>query len=204
MTEDLRQALLDLRDRDQEKRQELVERGELFEGYHPEMERVHRENAQTLEEILDHHGWPSEDLVGPDGVEAVSLVVNHAIGLPAFQRKCLALLSQAQDQGQDVVLFRARLEDRIRYNERRPQVYGFLMDWDEEGQLSPWLIEHPEKVDARRAALGLGPLQEQVKVAREQALQEKAQAPKPFAERQAEILAWAREVGWLEEPSGDP
>ena len=52
----------------------------------------------------------------------------------------------------------AMLEDRIRTFEGRPQRYGTQFDWDEHGHLSLLPLEDPAGVDARRRAIGLGPL----------------------------------------------
>lgn len=197
--EELRERLLALFERDQQKRQELVDRGELHLGYHPEMERVHVANADALERILEAEGWPTVARVGEDGAEAAWVVAVHAIGLPAFQRRCLAFVETAVEAGDVEPSVRALLEDRIRFNERRPQRYGTILDWDEHGDLSPWTLEDPEGVAERRRVAGLPPLDESVQRARENAAREGGRAPKPFDERQAEIREWARRAGWLDE-----
>jgi hypothetical protein len=199
MDEKLREKLLAMRERDRTKRQELIERRELHLGYHPEMERVHVENAEALEPILDAVGWPTPERVGEDGAEAALVVALHAISRPAFQRRCLLLVDQALEVDAVKPLVRAMLADRIRYNQRRPQRYGTIFDWDEDGQLSPWTLDEPERADARRAHVGLPPLEESIREARERAAREGAEPPAPHAERQTEILAWARRVGWVED-----
>jgi len=66
----------------------------------------------------------------------------------------------------------AFLTDRIRFNERKLQVYGTVCDWDEYGQLSPWAIEDRAGVDQRRATVRLPPLADVVADARAQAAAE--------------------------------
>jgi len=197
MNRQLRRELLRLRERDRAKRQELVERGELFTGYHREMETLHASNARALERILDRRGWPPVSEVGEEGAEAAWLVASHAIGEPAFQRRCLALLERAVADGEAPAAQRAMLIDRIRFHERKPQVYGTQFDWDERGQLSPWPIEDPGGISERRRAVGLPPLEENVRQVRERAEREGARPPESYAQRQAEIEAWAKRVGWL-------
>src|SRR5262245_15150367 len=136
----LRRLLLELRERDRRKRQDLVERDELWDGYHPEMERVHAENAQALERVLDAGGWPAASAVGEDAAEAAWTVAVHAIGRPAFQRLCLERIGRAVEAGEARAAHRAVLVDRIRFNERRPQVYGTILDWDAADELAPWPI----------------------------------------------------------------
>lgn len=195
--ESLRAALVALLDRDRSVRARLVDQGKLFDGYAPEMEAVHVENARALESILDTHGWPGMSLVGPEGSRAAWTVALHAIGLPAFQRRCMTLLAAAVEKREMPPAFAAMLEDRIRFNERRPQRFGTIFDWSEAGRLEPWTIADTADVDRLRAEVGLPPLAEQLRKAR-RAPQEKGDAPpRDHAARQREIEAWARKAGWI-------
>jgi hypothetical protein len=154
LSTELRAELLALAAEDRRVRSELAATGELLAmGYHPRMEKVHREHAARLRAILAEHGWPDEELVGA--------------------------------------------EDRIRFFEGRPQRCGTQFDWDESGQLNPVpAIEEPEKVDARRRAVGLGPLVEAVRRHREAATAAKERPPADLAARHREMAAWAPRVGW--------
>jgi hypothetical protein len=195
MNEVLRQTLLRMEEEDQRVRAELAATGELFKGYAPRMEEVHRRNARALEAVIDQHGWPGKSLVGADGAHAAWLVLQHAIGSPRLQRKCLPLLWAAPAQGEIEPAQAAHLEDRICFFEQRPQRYGTQFDWDESGQLSPWTIEEPGRVDDRRRSVGLGPLAEQIKRMLEEAAGELP--PEDLKQRRAEKSAWAKSVGWL-------
>jgi hypothetical protein len=106
---------------------------------------VHESNAQRLEKIIDAFGWPGASLVGEDGAEAAWLILQHAISKPILQRRCLPLLQRAAEQGQALWKQYAMLLDRIRFNERKPQVYGTQFDWDKDGQMSPWPMEDPNR-----------------------------------------------------------
>lgn len=202
MDHDLAAELLALSLRDATTRQRLVDSGELFTGYAPEMERVHLENARALDAVLDRVGWPAADRVGDEAAEAAWVVAQHAISWPAFQRRCLALLAAAVEDGRAPRRHLAYLTDRIRCNERRPQAYGTIHDWDERGELSPGPIEDPEAVDERRRTAGLPPLAEVTRDLRHRARAEGDAPPASSEERQREIEAWARRVGWIrrEEP----
>ena len=190
-------ALVAMLERDRSVRARLVDDGKLFGGYAPEMEAVHVENARSLEAILDAHGWPGLSVAGRDGGMAAWTVAMHAIGLPVFQRRCLTMLAAAVDQGETPAAFAAMLEDRIRFNERRPQRFGTIFDWDEHGRMAPWTLADAPNVDALRASVGLPPLAEQMRQAR-RGKREKGDAPPPdHAARQREIEAWARQVGWI-------
>ena len=61
--------------------------------------------------------------------------------------------------------------------------------------LSPWPIEDPEGVDARRTAVGLPPLADRIAQARKSA---QGSVPPDYARRQAEMRAWSKLVGWIE------
>jgi hypothetical protein len=192
---ELRQRLLDMAEEDGRVRAELAATGELFQGYAPRMEEVHRRNARELESIIGRYGWPGKSLVGDDGANAAWLILQHAIGSPSLQRGCLAVLREAVARGEMEPAHAAYLEDRICFFERRPQRYGTQFDWDEHGRMSPWLLEDPEKVDEYRLSVGLGPLAEATERARGEVADEAR--PSDLEKRREEMLAWAKSVGWL-------
>ena len=194
MNEDVRQRLLAMAAEDRRVTRELAATGELFRGYAPRMEEVHRRNARDLLALVQAHGWPGRSVAGEDGMHAAWLVLQHAIGEPAVQRGCLPILRDAAARGEATPAQVAYLEDRIAYFERRPQRYGTQFDWDERGMMSPWTIEDPANVDARRASVGLPPLAERVAEVRRNA---QGSVPPDHGKRQAEMLAWSKSVGWV-------
>lgn len=140
-------------------RQELVDAGELGGSYVPRMEAVHITNAERLQEIIRAHGWPDERMAGEDGAKAAWLIVQHAIGLPNFQRKCLALLEECAAQGGVPRWHLAYLEDRIAMQEGRPQRYGTQwLDDPVDGRIRPWKLADADQVNELRSEMGLGPL----------------------------------------------
>jgi hypothetical protein len=182
---------------DEATRERLAADGSLFDGYHPEMEAVHRANAVVLREIIATHGWPGRRLVGEAGAEAAWRIAQHAIGEPAFMRQALELV-RAGVECDDLPAWQlAYLEDRVRSLEGRPQLYGTQHDWDEAGLMSPFPeVEDPAGVDARRAAVGLGPLAEATAGMRAGVAASNEHLPRDLAGRQREMDAWARRVGW--------
>jgi hypothetical protein len=147
----------------------------------------------------DRAGWPGMRMVGAKGAEAAWLVAQHAISRPSFQRRCLELLRGAVRRGDVPPKHVAYLVDRIRSNERRPQVFGTQLDWDENGDSNPWEIESPETVDERRGNAGLEPIDEAVRRARVESRQEGARAPMSVTKRRAQIESWAKKIGWLDD-----
>lgn len=192
----LKAELLAMADEDLRVREELARDGRLFEGYHPCMRDVHERNADRFLALLQEEGWPGLTRVGEDGVQAATLIVQHAISRPALQRRALLLLQAAAEIGEVPILPVAMLEDRIRCNEGRRQIYGTQFDWDEHGRLSPLPIEDEDRVDDRRREVGLGPLAREIERMRERAAGEGAGPPGDWRTRQKEIEEWRRQVGW--------
>ncbi len=193
---ELRTRLLALRDTDLAVRDELVREGVLWESYHPRMEEVHLRNSAELSRILDEHGWPSAQAVGQDGVEAAWMLLMHSISNPGLLRRGRDLLRVAVSTGEATPDLLARVDDRIRTLEGQPQMYGTLMDWDDEGNLSPLAIADPDGVDRRRSGVGLPPLSEQVSRAREAARINGDRPPEDRDEKSRQYAIWLRRTGW--------
>jgi hypothetical protein len=188
--EELRRELLDIAALDLKVREDLIRRGVIYDGYHPEMEAIHVRNASRLKEILAEYGWPVPSVVGDDGAEAAWLIVQHAIADPPFQRQCLPLLRSAAQTGEVPLWQVAMLEDRIRMFEGKPQIYGTQLETDSEGRVRPYMLEDPEHVEERRSEVGLEPLVERL-------AREKPSAKPADPERfEREYQAWLRRVGW--------
>lgn len=127
------------------------------------MSLVDAANRKRLKEIIKEHGWPGKTLVGGDGAKAAWLLVQHADADVNFQRECLRLM-EAAPEGEVSPKDVAYLTDRVLVNEGKKQRYGTQMGM----KLEPRPIEDPANVDKRRAEMGLPPLAEYLKIAREQ------------------------------------
>jgi hypothetical protein len=160
------------------------------------MEAVHVRNATRLKEVIEEHGWPGRRLVGEDAANAAWMILNHAIGDPAFQRSGLELVREAALRADVDPVQVATLDDRIRAFEGRPQLYGTQFDWAANGEMSPYRIEDREHIDERRATIGLGPLSEHIAVMREAVAASNDRAPADHEARRREFEAWAQRVGW--------
>ena len=159
INDELRRELVEMRAEDNRVRQELLERGELGGPYVPRMEAVHTRNAARLRDLIDAHGWPGEDIAGKDGAESAWLIAQHAIGEPDFQREVLQLVQACAAAKQVPLWHAAYLEDRIAMYEGRPQRYGTQwLDDPVDGRTRPWLLAEPDRVNERRAEVGLGVL----------------------------------------------
>ncbi|MCC9065775.1 DUF6624 domain-containing protein [Flavobacterium piscisymbiosum] len=118
--------LIEMARHDLEVREELLKEGKLSPGYNPDMERVHIKNATRLDEIINSIGYPTKSIVGEEASQAAWLIVQHAISLPVFMKKCYTLIAEAADQVSPQNF--AYLHDRICYFEGRPQKFGTQFD----------------------------------------------------------------------------
>jgi len=189
--------IIALRDQDLKLRQELLDRGELNEGYNKEMELLHLKNTHTLEEIIDDIGYPTIDKVGQEASEATWIIIQHSISSPDFMRKCLRLLESATIEKKVNPQNLASLSDRIAVFEGRPQVYATQYDWDEHGNLSPREYDDIQKVNKRRNSIGLCTVEENTRLIRERTKQEGGKPPSDLKSRNKEYEIWRRHVGWI-------
>jgi hypothetical protein len=121
-----------------------------------EWERVDSANTGWLGELLATRGWPGRTLVGDEGALAAWLLAQHADRDPGLQQAFLGALREAVAAGEASPAHLAYLEDRVRLNAGQPQWYGTQFI-HEGGELAPYPIEDPERLDKRRAEAGLEP-----------------------------------------------
>jgi hypothetical protein len=121
--------------------------------------RLTARHGDRLNEIMDAHGWPTADLVGPEAARAAWLVAQHADRQLNVQRRALGLLEQAVTEGRASARELAFLRDRTLVNEGREQIYGTQIAGVRDGEPVPWPCRDPdpERVDALRAEAGIEP-----------------------------------------------
>ena len=126
---------------------------------------VTRAHTTRLGEIIREHGWPTEKAVGRDASRAALFMAIRAAHDPTFQDEALRALRAAHASGQADGESLAMLTDRIRLSRGEPQLYGTqLILGDFDVTLQP--IEDEENVDARRAELGMMPLDDYLALVR--------------------------------------
>src|SRR5262245_60908762 len=155
MNESLREELKAMAAEDRLLRQELLDNGELGDGYAPRMETLHRKNTSRLKEIIAEHGWPDRELVGDEGTLAAWFIAQHSIGDPEFQRQALKLIQEKVSQGRVPAAQEAYLFDRIAMYEGRPQRYGTQSLPYPDGRYRRWQTEDPEALNGRRNSMGM-------------------------------------------------
>jgi hypothetical protein len=169
MDTSLRAELLDLARRDQENRSGIMAviqkeglKSPRGDSALKAMTANDKPIQARLKAIVDARGWPTRRLVGDDGSHAAWLIAQHSPDL-AFQKSVLASLSAAAKKGDARLGDVAYLDDRVRMNEGRPQLYGTQLKGTDSGGSELVPIEDEANVEARRAHAGLGPLAEYLK-----------------------------------------
>lgn len=162
VSEPLRQELLRMVREDQADREsnDAIKAGD--PAYMKRMSEHDAARTARLKAIVAEHGWPTVALVGKDGVDAAWLLLQHtedvawqASMLPAVERAAAAGEVRAQDV--------ATLTDRVLVRAGKPQRYGCSFSLAD-GKMVADPIEDLDHLDARRAAVGLPPMAEYVKV----------------------------------------
>lgn len=120
-------------------------------------------NTVWLRDKIDRYGWPDSSVVGGDGASAMFLLVQHADRDTAFQARVLPALEAAYRRGQAQGQHVALLTDRLARARGEPQVYGTQAVM-RDGRVTISPLRDSGGVDARRAAMGLPPLAEYLRV----------------------------------------
>ena len=118
-------------------------------------------NLVKVEKILAERGWLGPKVIGTQGNMTLFLVIQHSD--LETQLKYLPIMREAVKVGNASSSDLALLEDRVAIRQGERQIYGSQIGYDEEAgeyYVSP-LIE-PEKVNERRAEVGLGTIEEYV------------------------------------------
>lgn len=159
--EAIAQEINQMAEADQDMRRRAEENNGVIET--EEDNQIDIKNTARMKEVIDTIGWPSISMVGKEAAHKAWLLVQHADHDVEFQKKCLDLiknLPEGEINPQDL----AYLEDRVRVNESRSQVYGtqFFKD-PETGLHKPRPIEDLENLEKRRADMGLVTMEEDLK-----------------------------------------
>jgi hypothetical protein len=114
-------------------------------------EKIDADNTAWLKKQVDSDGWPKACAVGKAGSRTAMLIAQHGdlTDRLAFATAFEAAVLEGQAERRQL----AYLQDRNLVEQGKPQIYG--TQWKAEGELYP--VSDPEQMEARRAAIGLGP-----------------------------------------------
>ncbi|WP_300597271.1 DUF6624 domain-containing protein [Niabella sp.] len=118
-------------------------------------------NTIKVSRIIDQYGWPDQRLISPAASKALWLVVQHADSLT--REKYLPVLDQAASEGKASKIYAAYLYDRVQMFREQFQLYGTQLGGDYAGNTILWPVKDLLHLDARRKAMGLSPIKEDLK-----------------------------------------
>ncbi len=138
--------------------QRVRARGQVGPEVWAEQRALDLQNVAALSQIIETHGWPTEEVFGEKAALAAFVVVQHA---PlTVQERYLPLLQTAAERGEVSKSRLAFLLDRIQLYRNEPQVYGTQPRPNQEtGELELYPLLDATTVDTRRADMGLEPLE---------------------------------------------
>jgi len=119
-----------------------------------------QENEKRLLELLDKYGWPTTSEVTEYAAAGAALIINHTTH--ELRAKYFPMLEAAFKQGEAQPLRYAKMKDRLLVEDGEPQLYGTQVKFEHLTR-EPYPILDPERVDQRRANIGLGPLRPYLK-----------------------------------------
>jgi hypothetical protein len=156
----LRTQLLERLMRDQSIRHEAMRSTASSDsGFAQKIAVIDDDNTAELKKIISEMGWPSRSMVGIDGTNAAFVLLQHSEY--RLQKKMLPTILAAMLASELPGDAYALLRDRVLISEGEPQLYGTqarpVSEWKgHTPTLEP--INDPQKVDQRRAELGMPPL----------------------------------------------
>jgi len=115
------------------------------------------QNLSTIISLLEKCGMPTLADVSQQQLMAIWLVIQHSDKF--FMKKYLPLLENAAEKGDLDWSMIALTKDRVLMYEGKPQIYGSQVM---NGKL--WDLMEPEYVNKRRKEVGLGPIEEYLKM----------------------------------------
>jgi hypothetical protein len=126
---------------------------------HPEMAKVDADNTAYLKGVVTDIGWIDVERFGRQAADAAFLLVQHSGELPLM----LAALPEIEKDvraGRAYAQNFALLYDRTQLMTGGKQRYGSQVRENDAGELAVYRLEDPDRVDAFRRELGLGPLRD--------------------------------------------
>lgn len=165
----LQKELLEIYEADQDIRRAFTEAEKKYGFKGPVMDSLGKLMAYNdsvdlikVTRILDEHGWVGPDKVGSQANQTLFLVIQHAD--LKTQLKYLPVMREAVKKGNARGNALALLEDRALIRQGKKQIYGSQIAMNQETHeyyVSP--LDDPDRVDERRASVGLGPIADYVK-----------------------------------------
>ncbi|MGN6394939.1 MAG: DUF6624 domain-containing protein [Mucilaginibacter sp.] len=121
-------------------------------------------NEIKAKAIIKQYGYPGYSLAGEKS-DKFWAIVQHCDDDIAFQEKVLALMKTEVARNNAGKENYALLTDRVLVNKHQKQIYGTQVRTDPKThKTTPFPLKYPEKVDALRKKMGMGPLRDYLKL----------------------------------------
>ena len=122
-------------------------------------------NTFEVRRIFYKYGFPNYDLAGKEGSGNFWLLVQHQDRNPSFQDSVLIAMKIETEKGKASKQDYAYLADRVKVNTRQLQIYGTQMKLNtDHSSYIPQQVIDPEKLNERRKSVGLGTIEEYIKI----------------------------------------
>jgi len=115
-------------------------------------------NTAILQTLLETRVWLNDEVDGAGASYDAWLIAQHADRDRPFQKDVLSRMEKVLDKGWVSKSNYAYLYDRVASADKKPQRYGTQGRCVATGKWEPNELEAPEKIDERRASVGLGTL----------------------------------------------
>jgi hypothetical protein len=128
-----------------------------------EMDSIDQSNQELLTQWMNRCGWP--DGLTSNAHRAVFMILQHG-GLEEMKR-FIGEVREKVDKGLMKPESFALMSDRIAMREGRHQTYGTQTFQSPNSVNTVWPVKNPERLDQRRQQVGLPPMQEYIRVAKD-------------------------------------
>lgn len=125
-------------------------------------------NYIKVKNIFLKEGFLGYDKVGKEGSHKFWLIVQHQDNYPAFQTMVLAKMKEDVDRNNASSKDYAYFVDRVKVNTGQLQIYGTQMQLNaDSSSYEPKPVIEPEKLNERRKAVGLSPIENYIRTMNE-------------------------------------
>ncbi len=119
-------------------------------------------NLIIVENIIETYGWLGADEIGEEGSRTLFFVIQHQSH--KVQERYLPVMRKAYNDGNVLGKDLALLEDRVANDNGEKQIYGSQLGIDSNGSYFLLPILDPRNVNERRLEMGLGTIEEYMKL----------------------------------------
>ena len=173
----------------------LEDEKETEDHYPDELQKVHHDNAIELDKLVEQYGWLNKTIVGDEGAKTAFFLAQHSICTPDVLRKLLVAIERSYNDGLTPKRHFVYLRDRVLHHENKPQICGWVFDWQPDGQLGCW-VEDIAVANELRKEMELPSLEKHVEIHRASAEEQGKKLHSSYEEYKAASVAWHKQVGW--------